>query len=128
MRMRQQAMQLGMTVKLSRMNDPEYAGRTIPCISYSIPYNNVKTGQRWRIERSLDDRWFGQGDAVRLSSEQLQGWGQKLDALAPGILALESTSIAVALYWMEQGEESTVESLKLFLEQVKTVGLTGSIS
>lgn len=123
MKIRQKAMRCGFTVKLSRVDDPEYPGRTIPCINYSLP--REKAGNlvaNWSLQRSPRG-WIGKGEASGLSAAALAQWGEKLNSQVPGALVLESTPIAVNLYWTEEGDENLVEPLKKFLEEIKAQGL-----
>ncbi|MCW8885675.1 MAG: hypothetical protein OQK12_10550 [Motiliproteus sp.] len=130
--LRQQAMRTGIQVQMVRLLFPREIGESIPderdCIAYRLPRTNAmrkdkKTTIPWQIFKleshattGLPDGWCWSKGEYQLSEEQLQQVGEIIAMLPADGYSLESTPIAVSLFWYENGTEESVEKIHQILQ------------
>ncbi len=135
--LRQQAMRLGVKVKICRVVLPRALGETLvderDCVAYRMPRieryrkprHTAAEPTTWQIFKvrshanaGLPQDWsWSQGEG-RLEPATLALMAELIEALPADIYGLESTPVGVAVYWEERGTPETVASIQQQLHRL----------
>lgn len=120
---RQQAMRAGLQVQMTKLLFPRAIGEHAPeefhCIAYRQGRNGHKIDKHYRpwhifrlnahANRGLPDGWcWGKGED-QLPEVQLARINTLVEAMPADVYSIESTPVAVSVYWNENGTPETVE-------------------
>lgn len=123
--LRQHAMRSGLQVQMTKLLFPraigEHAGDERQCIAYRLGRTKTpisKTFCSWQVFRlvshattGLPEGWcWGRGEGA-LSDAQCALITEVLASLPADVYAVESTPVAVSVYWEERGSQQTVDQL-----------------
>ncbi len=132
--LRQHAMRQGIQAQISRLLFPRAIGEAIAderdCIAYRLPRTNeIRREQKktipWQVFKldshainGLPEGWCWSKGEGQLVTEQLQLLAEILSLLPDDSYSLESTPVAVSVYWYENGETQSVELIKQLLQRM----------
>ncbi len=132
--LRQQAMRTGFQVQMTRMLFPRAIGESVPdeqsCIAYRLPRHAGERKNRqatipWHVFRldshattGLPEGWCWSKGEGYLQPPQLATLGEIIAELPGDAFSLESTPVAVSVYWWEEGTSDTVDNLHRLLQRL----------
>ncbi len=137
--LRQHAMRQGIQVQMSRLLFPRATGEAIPderdCIAYRLPRTNAirrdkQTTIPWHIFKldsvatnGLPEEWCWSKGEDQLEQDQLTELAELIANLPKDAYSLESTPIAVSVYWYENGDQDSVDNIKQLLQKMLDINI-----
>ena len=132
--LRQKAVRLGLQVQITRLMFPRVKGEAeaeeYTCVAYRLPRTNaLKRGRSatipWHIFKldshavdGLPDGWCWSKGEGYLNESQLLSIAEVVAKLPEDGFSVESTPIAVSVYWRENGKPETVELIHQLLTRM----------
>lgn len=135
--LRQHAMRSGLQVQMCKLLFPraigEHAAEELQCIAYRLGRTKANTRlgyYPWHIfkleahaQEGLPMGWsWGKGEGD-LEAAELQCLSEVIAVMPDDVYSIESTPVAVSVYWHEKGKQETVDLLKAQLQRLIDSGL-----
>ncbi len=125
--LRQKAMRQGIQVQMARVLFPREIGEAVPdeqtCIAYRLPRTLADRREKtatipWHIFRlnshateGLPEGWCWSKGEGYLEERTLQQIAEVIESMPDDCYSIESTPVAVSMYWYEKGTPETVEDI-----------------
>jgi len=128
MELRRSAMRKGLQVKLSKIKDLEYPGEEVRCIAYRLPRhrtNGVNTPEWMLLRHTQADEelqvpgWIYERVAGRYRFSDGDAAAKILAQFPTDVMAVQSTTGAVSVYWNENGEQDDVDTILRVLTELQ---------